>query len=125
LKKRRVLFLDDNLTRCAFAVVFFANDDLYVAHTVKQAIRLLDRYKRFDLVCLDHDLGGNAFAPSDEKSGCEVAKHILKLRAKIPAEIIIHSGNIWGAKRMEDILHDQGIVSRRIPFSQWERWGIK
>ena len=74
-----------------------------------QAIEILEN-ENFDLICLDHDLGGGAYEPSDENSGYGVAKHMEA--NKIPGEVIIHSLNPVGAANINSALPH----AVRIPF---------
>ena len=96
----RILFLDDDHERLVAAKRHFPGQELILVETAKQAIDAIDSMPRFDLIHLDHDLGG-IFLPSDEKSGYHVACHIANLpKSKLPDNIIVHSYNPDGAKRM-------------------------
>lgn len=100
----KILFLDDDHDRLKAAKRHFLGQELTLVETAKQAIDSIDSMPRFDLIHLDHDLGG-IFLPSDEKSGYHVACHIANLpESKQPDNIIIHSYNPTGAKKMLEVL---------------------
>jgi CheY-like chemotaxis protein len=101
----KILFLDDDPNRRRFARSAFGNHELSEAETAEDAIKMLERYSPYDLVSLDHDLGGKTFTPSDETSGFEVARHILKMPLELlPKRVIIHSYNFPAAARMVEAL---------------------
>lgn len=101
----KVLFLDDNLQRRITAKSFFSDCHIVIVETAEQAIEAIDKHSPFDVVYLDHDLGGQVFVPSDEKSGFSVAQHLAKLnKKKLPTKVVIHSFNPVGAKKMYDEL---------------------
>jgi CheY-like chemotaxis protein len=92
-----------------YAKRYFAGDEFCGVETAEQAIKMLEENSPYDLVSLDHDLGGEYFAPSDEVSGYAVAEHISKMpKDKLPKKVVIHSFNSNGAKNMENVL--KGIV---------------
>jgi CheY-like chemotaxis protein len=95
----------------------FIGDDLSEAETAAQAIRMLEKYSPYDLVSLDHDLGGKIYCPSDGNSGYMVARHIAQMSfEKLPKRVIIHSFNPVGAENMQNVL--SGIVRViRQPFN--------
>ena len=96
----KVFFLDDDNIRLNAAKVKFANHELHLAKNANEAIRILDKESPFDLVHLDHDLGG-VYLPSDEKSGYAVAMHIVHMPAKKkPKTVIVHSYNPNGSRLM-------------------------
>ena len=114
----KVLFLDDDPARHRRAALRFVNHCTYhSATTAEQAIAILDAESPFDLVMLDHDLGGTQYAPSDEKSGYQVAKHIAAMPAeKLPTQVIVHSFNPVGAQNMVNVLF--GVVpGAHVPFN--------
>jgi CheY-like chemotaxis protein len=105
----KVLFLDDDKGRLKKAEILFVNDELIKVETAEQAIEILEKNSPFDLVSLDHDLGGEMFCPSDEVSGFAVAKYISQMpKDKLPKKVVVHSFNPDGAQKMMDVL--QGIV---------------
>ena len=111
----KVLFLDDNLLRLKLAKQHFIGYELFLTETVEETIKLLETESPFDLVSLDHDLGGKTFVPSDKKSGYEVAKFIYLMPDK-PKKVIVHSFNPVGAENMMRVLNS--VVSvEHIPFN--------
>ncbi len=103
---RRVLFLDDYSMRLKWAAEEFEEDDLVAVTTAAGAIMALENYGPWDLVMLDHDLGGEVFVDRMRKDcGMEVVRWIVKNKPEI-TEIVVHSGNqnaaaimVWGLKR--------------------------
>lgn len=113
----KILFLDDDAIRIRQARIDFVKDELSVAETAGQAIRMLEKNSPYDLASLDHDLGGNIYCPSDEVSGFAVAEYISKMhKEKMPKQVVVHSFNPDGAANMMQVL--QGIVPvRKQPFN--------
>ena len=116
----KVLFLEDDHNRIAKARREFVGSDLTVAETAQSAIAALDA-NRFDLVSLDHDLGGTVMAESDGNSGYAVARHIAAMEAP-PVFVIIHSFNPVGAQRMEDCLIECEALRARLLFDTPKYW---
>lgn len=113
----KVLFLDDDKMRLAQARTIYSDYEYFEAETAIQAITMLDQKSPFDLVCLDHDLGGKIYCPSDEVSGYHVAKHISEMPEHLrPKEVIVHTYNPVGGKKMMDVLDVKVEILRRIPF---------
>jgi len=114
----RILFLDDDLKRHkAFSMQTIGCNVKYVM-TAKECMLALFNDEPYDLVCLDHDLGGKTFQEEKSNSGTEVAEFIrLKLPQKqYPKKIIVHSWNPQGAQRMMRELILAGIESKYLPF---------
>ena len=86
--------------------------------TTDQAHECIDLLKEheWDILFLDHDLGGEAFVNSDNKNtGAEVARFLNEHPKYKPEIVIVHSLNPVGAKLMTDLITG----SRRIPYA-WE-----
>jgi len=89
---------------------------LFHAHTAKEAIAYLERYK-FAVIFLDHDLGGQVYVASSDGTGYEVAKWLSERYSKHQgSKIIIHSWNQIGAKNMHSILRQAGYWVSIAPF---------
>jgi len=114
-----ILFLDDNEFRHRIFKTNNLNHKICCVYNTEEAISALNLNPQFDLVCLDHDLGGVYGAASDDKSGYAVAEYISKMNDDIrPKNIIIHSWNGPGAKRMLDVLLNAGIKAIYMPFNE-------
>lgn len=100
----KILFLDDNHNRIDFAKNKWKDRDLSIAETAKEAIQLLKDIK-FDIVSLDHDLGGKVYQQSGKGTGYEVAQFISKMKNPPPI-VIVHSWNFSGAQNMLAELKD-------------------
>ncbi len=114
----KVLFLDDDHNRIRKAREYFSEDALFVAETAPQAISILEKESKFDVVSLDHDLGGKVYCPSDEFSGYEVANYIAGMPVeRRPYRVVVHTYNPAGADNMMRALKDKVPELLRIPFS--------
>lgn len=111
----RVLFLDDSAIRIQRAYETFANDHLEVVVSSEAAITALVDPELWDLVMLDHDLGGKHWAPSDEESGMEVVRWIVENKPTI-GRIVVHSWNNVAAPVMTNRLKKAGYETAYIPF---------
>lgn len=115
----KILFLDDNINRCEYARERFKGQDYFEANTTDEAIAILKAQSRFDLVYLDHDLGGKTFVPSNEESGYWVAKFISEMPfSKRPYKVVVHTYNPAGARNMMDVLKDT------VPELQYEPFAV-
>ena len=109
----KTLFLDDSDLRCR--PYLSANPWATIARTAAEAIAALGR-EPFDVVSLDHDLGGQAYVDSSEpETGMEVVRWIVANRPVIPS-VIVHSLNEKAAERMVQALKEAGYAVVREPF---------
>ena len=83
--------------------------------TASEAIASLQSLA-WDLVCLDHDLGGEHFVDSRQaNTGAEVVRFIVRDRPPI-SQIIVHSLNGPAAARMVADLDSAGYAATQVPF---------
>lgn len=109
-----ILFLDDNEFRCNIARLRFC--DPIIVKTADEAISALNSQQEWEIVYLDHDLGGTEYAPSDENSGMGVVNHIIE--NNIPIKIIVvHSLNYPAAQNMVSKLRQANYNVEYLPFS--------
>lgn len=115
--KPRVLFLDDDDNRHRkIRPHLIGCQKIVQVKTATEAISALKCYE-FDIVFLDHDLGGEIFVSSDRPdTGMFVAKVIALSRLEIPL-IVIHSCNPDGAVRMHDVLKSAKYNVELLPFT--------
>jgi hypothetical protein len=112
----KVLFLDDDTERWeTFSEIVGSHSfiDLVWVKTSSKAIKALDN-TYWDIICLDHDLGGKSFVDSFEKNtGYTVAKKIGTDSKYNEDLIFIHSWNPIGADNISNILSK----SIKLPFN--------
>jgi hypothetical protein len=114
----RILFLDDNLERWKAYRYQTIGCDVKHVETAKACMLAMMNDEKYDLVSLDHDLGGKTFQEEKENSGTEVAefiKHMLPAY-KYPTKIVIHSWNPQGAARIMNAIATTKIPCRYEPF---------
>jgi CheY-like chemotaxis protein len=117
---KKVLFLDDSKERqTQFANVFKVPDtSVDYVDTADEAMRAL-KDKVYDVTFLDHDLGGKIFVKEVEGTGYQVALFIKKLPPeRRPYQVIIHTHNPDGARRMYESLKGSVKVLQVLPFIQ-------
>ena len=113
----RVLFLDDYSER--YERMVQVCPDAVHAKTVAETIALL-RTLTWDVVCLDHDLGGEMFAdPSRPDCGMAVVRWMVENRPAV-GRVIVHSANFESAPIMRDTLAAAGYAVEWIPFGSEE-----
>jgi len=95
----KILFLDDDHQRIKRVKEQCIGHELFIAETAKEAITQLESGVVFDVVSLDHDLGGETMVTSGNGTGYEVAVFIGQMKIP-PQRVIIHSFNPVGAKTM-------------------------
>jgi len=119
----KILILEDDPQRVYWFYTEFMEDEVAVVNNASVAKVLLYAVS-FDLICLDHDLGGQFFVDSDgENTGYQIAKYIPGT-INNEATVIIHSYNPKGAEKMYDVLiGDCRFVGNviRAPFRTWDR----
>ena len=121
----KILILDDNEFRHkAFKKKFnLPQDKLTHTYTTEECIKVLTDTTikdKFDLIYLDHDLGGEEMVLSDQGTGYEVAEFIAydMDQAKLPTiGIVVHSLNPIGRKNMLVILHNSNCKVIDGPFA--------
>jgi CheY-like chemotaxis protein len=99
-RQARVLVLEDSPERIAWFKQHLP-DARYVA-TVTDAILAMASDKHYDVLFLDHDLGGtNSHGYNETGPGCgeDVARHILD-SGYVADSVVIHSWNPVGAANM-------------------------
>lgn len=102
--KMKILILDDREIRHEYFKKLYIQHDLTHVYTSKECIDQLN-INKFDVVFLDHDLGGtDNFEESGDNTGYEVAKWLRKNEGKQPNQIILHSFNPVGRKNMKSLL---------------------
>lgn len=115
----KILFLDDDESRqSAFKEWFDEHktdlDTLVQTRTANDTIKALKSNKLFDIVSLDHDLGGKVFVTETKETGYEVALYIERMgKKKLPKSVVIHSFNPTGASRMMQA------IKKRVPNTQY------
>jgi hypothetical protein len=85
---------------------------------VMTAVVCIDALKgnEWDIMCLDHDLGGETYVDSDNKNtGMEVVRWIVANKPKI-GQIFVHSYNVGAAHVMAQDLSKAGYAVVRAPF---------
>lgn len=114
----KVFLLEDDPARIGvFLRILHActdpGDTIHHATDVDTAMRLWD--PPYDLLLLDHDLGGRQMAESHEyNTGYQF---LVRVREKVGrALVIVHSWNPSGAWALMRLLHDAGAVSARHAF---------
>lgn len=104
----RILFLDDCPTRRRWAQREFGPGNHFEAVDNAEAAIACLAEKAYDLVYLDHDLDGEAWAnPNGKNTGSEVVRWILLNRPKI-GKVIVHSMNTPQGNRMANALRRRG-----------------
>ena len=102
----RILILDDDLDRHA---TFKRKLIGAIIHSVEESSHCIEKIKKedpFDLILLDHDLGGQVYVPSGPGTGFEVAEWLRDHPEKMPKLVILHTCNEHGAGRMLEVLPD-------------------
>lgn len=121
----RILFLDDDEERQRRFLHANIGHVVVQARTAAEAIAALEREEQFDAASLDHDLDPYATmgqTPRDPTGQAVVDAMVSRprLRAKLPTEIVLHSFNRDGARRMAMTLRSYGVRAFIRPFRPWE-----
>lgn len=95
----KILFLDDDYQRIKRIKEQCIGHELHIVTTAQDAIAALGSGIVFDVVSLDHDLGGQQMVSSGDGTGYEVAVFISQMDVP-PQRVILHTFNPDGAKAM-------------------------
>jgi hypothetical protein len=117
VRKRTILFLDDSERRHQeFQKIQYS---FWACRTAEETIdRLKGSIDYWDVVLLDHDLGGAVYVNSGrEDCGMEVVRYIVE-NTPLIGIVVIHSWNIPAAQRMKHELQQAGYVVVQEPFSK-------
>ncbi len=123
--QRRVLFLDDDPTRTKSFMSRVSPHDLHVV-TVETAVECIEHLasSTWDLVLLDHDLGGEVFVESSRPdTGAEVVRWLGENRGDHGA-FIVHSMNAVGAAGMFFDLQEMGYRVTQAAYGSPEFWSV-
>lgn len=120
LKNKIVLVLEDDPERIKQFKKRLIGNTFQIVSDADAAILALT-YNKWDVLFLDHDLGGETYVPSSNaNTGYQVAKFLHDNPKYKPSEaIIIHSLNPGGAENMQAVLPE----AYRIPFA-WTKINI-
>lgn len=111
-----LLFLDDSSARQR--AVRSRYPYVVQAWTVAEAIHQLAWRRPWDLVCLDHDLGGEVMVSSDRAdTGAEVVRHLVRQLCPIRL-IAVHTYNTPAGERMVTDLRQAGYLAEYAPYGR-------
>jgi len=106
-----VLFLDDNPARTKVFLTYYPHAD--TVDTAVDCIKAMQQ-KPYDVVFLDHDLGGESFVdPLRDDCGMAVVRWITDpLKFTDPVSVyVVHSHNHRAAETMAELLEKKGRAS--------------
>ena len=109
---KKILILEDDPERVRYFTKNFLNAKKTISDKVDIIIEKL-KESDWDMLFLDHDLGGHTFVPSGkfEQTGYDVAKFLRDNPQFLPKEIFVHSLNPVGSENIMNL-----IPCKRIPF---------
>lgn len=87
--------------------------------TSKDCISALET-DAFDVIMLDHDLGGQTYVIPCDNTGYGVVKWLVEHEDRVPNQIFIHSLNGPAAGMMKKLFEDNEIFVQYVPFL-WEK----
>jgi len=107
--KESIFILEDNLERIRVfkrdLPIKYPRAEIVITDQAEEAIKILKPESHWDIILLDHDLGGKIFVnSSDPNTGYQVAKHIKKVGITYN-QCITHTQNPAGAKNIVGILN--------------------
>ena len=113
----RIFVLEDNENRIKFFAKFLRNHDAVIADNVEDAKKILG-YKYFDMLFLDHDLGGEVLVDSSqENTGYQLVKYIVNKKLQKDSIFVLHSQNPVGAINMLELLKNNKYRVLMKPFT--------
>ena len=112
----KLFILEDDPSRIVRFKKMFGNDhEMTFTEHAEEALNIL-KEEEFDVIFLDHDLGGRQMVLSEEEdTGYQVAKRMDKTVNK-ETIVIVHSHNPVGATNMVNVLTNGVRRVYRLPF---------
>ena len=96
----------------------FPSSHIVSAYEYEEAVRTLDTIHEHCIhIFLDHDFDLIMHDPDDEKTGTDIARHMVDMGYDIPTTVI--SINPSGADRIYHILNDAGVAVSKKPIFQF------
>jgi CheY-like chemotaxis protein len=99
----KILVLDDDQNRLDQFKQRLIGHVVCCVKTAPETIQKLSG-EPWEVLFLDHDLGGTTYASSGPGTGYEVAKWLSEHKDHKPNQIIIHSFNAPGSRNMKSVL---------------------
>ena len=100
-----IFILEDDRQRIDTFLELLKDHVLTMCDTVDEAKKLYETHGPFDIVFLDHDLGGEVYVPSSkDNTGYQLAKWLSKRTEEKAPLMVIHSFNPIGAENMKSVL---------------------
>ena len=111
----KVFVLEDDPSRIEIIKRNFGKFGEFIfAINIWEAKEKFNFNENYNLILLDHDLGGQIYVDSlEENTGAEFCRWIIQNKPKLP-QIIVHSHNSVGSEIMAEYLEDYEVL--RIPF---------
>jgi CheY-like chemotaxis protein len=101
----KILVLEDNAQRTKIFNRSLIGHEVVVTEFAEEAIKYLNE-SEWDVLFLDHDLGGKVFVKTVENTGYQVACWLEENPSRKPKTIFLHSLNPDGRKRMKQAIPD-------------------
>jgi hypothetical protein len=90
-------------------------DEIIHVYDIYTYLDALEKYDRFDMISLDHDLNDyehRSYMGDVELTGVDACGYLMKHLSKAPEVIHIHSSNGDGARDMIAFLDSRGVKNR-------------
>lgn len=117
-----IIFLEGDSKKAALQhqrMTFVDRNRTFWVKTVSETIDLLKNYRdRLDIVSLSYDLDESRTHPANEHCGMEIVRWLEKQDSVRYSHVrfIVHSWNIFFARKMAKRLQDKGYRVVQIPF---------
>ena len=112
MSAKNILILEDDNTRIKIFKDKYFGHNLTCTKSSKECIEHL-KDTSWDILFLDHDLGGEIMVePGEKETGTDVAIFLNQNESCIPPLVVIHSLNPVGSKRMLEMIPN----STYVPF---------
>jgi len=107
----KILVLEDDQNRIEeFKKSFRSEHRVIYTDDAEMAINHL-KENTFDILFLDHDLGGCVYVDTNEyQTGSTVAKWLSENKDRMPPRVILHTLNSYGATNMKSYIPHAQII---------------
>lgn len=114
MKNQKILILEDSPYRIEnFRKMLSEDNILFISSDVESCKLMYNEVAPFDMIFLDHDLGGETFVDSNaDNTGYQFCRFLEN--KGVNDKVIIHSMNPGGAQKMRSVLPGAKILPYRI-----------
>jgi len=112
----KIFVLEDSLTRIDWFQSKWGIDNVIFTDNPISALNILNSNVHFDVIFLDHDLGGGPYERGVNGDGIDLANWMAEQKIHCDTPIVVHSLNVPGSENIMNALKNTHKHVHRIDF---------